>query len=215
MRPLHFAFAAFLTMTCVCARAQDVTEAWQRRADRLIAQNQTRGAEGADPLTMPMTVCHDTACAQMSEVRLGEEEAEMIRAGFGGGADSADSPATERAMIAHAVGQFETFVGAQNGTWRDHARNVHVGENEEGQMDCVSESINTRTYLGRLAQAGLLTRHDVGGFVIRYVVLLQHVAVEMIERDSGDSFVVDSWDGENGDEALIQPYVTWRMEFMA
>lgn len=212
MRPLHSALAAFLAMAPVCAQAQDATEAWPQRAERLTTHNQAQGAETGNPLTAPMIVCQDTACARTTEVRLGADEAEMIRAGFG---DGADSPDTERAMIAHAIGQFETFVGAQNGTWNDHARNLHAAENEPGQMDCVSESINTRTYLVRLSQAGLLTRHDIGGFVMRYLVLLQHVAVEMIERDSGDSFVVDSWDGENGDEAVIQPYVSWRMEFMA
>ncbi|MBC7950777.1 MAG: hypothetical protein H7Z12_03020 [Rhodospirillaceae bacterium] len=199
-------------MAPLWAHAQDVTEAWPHRAERLTAHNRVQGAEAADPLTAPMIVCHDTACAQISDVRLGEEEARIIRAGFGG---SADSPATERAMIAHAIGQFESFVGAQNGTWRDHARNLHESEDEEGQMDCVSESINTRTYLMRLVQAGLLTRHDIGGFAMRYLVLLQHVAVEMIERDSGDSHVVDSWNGENGEDAQIQPYMSWRMEFLA
>lgn len=212
MRPLQIAFAALVTMAPLCASAQDVTEAWPQRAERLITQNRAHGTEAADPLTAPMIVCHDTACAQTSEVRLSEEEAAMIRAGFG---DGADSTATERAMIAHAIGQFETFMGAQNGTWRDHARNTHQGEDEAGQMDCVSESINTQSYLNRLIQAGLLTRHDIGGFVLRYLVVLQHVAVEIIERDSGDSYVVDSWDGENGDDAQVRPYVSWRMEFLA
>ncbi|MBC7908520.1 MAG: hypothetical protein H7Y60_17465 [Rhodospirillaceae bacterium] len=195
-------------MTTASARAED----WPSRAERLVAHNKAQALDAADPLTTPMIVCQDTACAQTSDVRLSEEEAAMIRTGFGDGGADAE---TERAMIAHAIGQFETFVGAQNGTWRDHARNSHLSEDGDGQMDCVSESINTRTYLDRLAQAKLLNRHELGGFVMRYLVVLQHVAVEMIELDSGDSYVIDSWDGENGDEPVIQPYMSWRMEFMA
>lgn len=221
MRQTRFRFAAMvvgaalLVVTAVCARAEDShqhsAEHWRKRGERMVVENRERAANAADPLTMPMMVCHDTACAQVTEVRLNEDEARMIRAGFG---DGTDSPATERAMIAHAIAQFETFVGAQNGTWRDHARNSRNSEDEGGQMDCVSESINTLTYLGRLSQDGLLTQHDIGGFVMRYVVVLQHVAVEVIEQQSGDSFVIDSWNGDNGEEPLIQPYGSWRWEFL-
>lgn len=207
--------AALLVLTAVCtsASAQEApAEEWRQRGERLVAVNRGRADGAADPLTAPMMVCRDTACAQSSEVQLDDDEARMIRAVFGHGADS---PATERAMIARAIAQVETFVGAQNGTWRDHARNTRETEDEDGQMDCVSESINTLTYLGRLSQSGLLPQHEIGSFVMRYVVVLQHVAVEMIERQSGDSFVIDSWDGDNGEEPLIEPYVSWRMAFLA
>lgn len=201
-------------LSAASARANDelpsTGEDWQPLAERLVADNRARVDAGADPLTAPMTVCSGTACIGPSEVRLDEREAALIRAAFDPGAENA---VQERAMVARAIARYETFVGARNGTWRDHARNLHE-EGEEGQMDCISESVNTRTYLDRLDRAGLLPRHRVGGFVMRYLIVLQHVAVEMIEEESGDSWVVDSWASENGEEPVIAPYGSWRMELL-
>jgi len=213
IRPLLL--AAMLAATAAHASEDELIsaeEGWRPHVQQVVTDNWVRGGETNDPLTAPMTVCQGTACAQTSEVRLSDAEAEEIRAIFAAG--SADAEA-ERAAIAQAVARFETHVGAKNGTWRDHARNTHESDDEDGQMDCVSEAANTRAYLHRLLQARLLTRHRVGGFVTRYLVLLQHVAVEMTETDSAARWVIDSWDGDNGAPPLIAPYGVWRMEFLA
>lgn len=189
------------------ARAEEavavVHEDWLDRAALFMADND------AGTLTAPMDLCEDAGCLTASVQELAPDEAARI----GGLFDGAGDAAAERAAIGRAVALFETFAGARNGTWRDHARNERLDGDEAGQLDCVAEAINTRTYLGRLERSGLLHFHRVEGFVHRYAVLLQHVAVGIVEDESGESFVVDSWVGANGEEPSIEPYGTWRMEW--
>ncbi len=211
-------FSAVLLMASLAAlpaRAEDdlinAEEGWRPHVEQVILGNWVEDTAARDALTAPMIVCQGTACATVSAAQLNAAQAAQIRAIFTGGSDS---PAGERALLAQAIARFETFVGAQNGTWRDHARNTKASHDEEGQMDCVSEATNTRTYLHRLTQAGLVAHHHVGGFVTRYLVLLQHVAVEITEAESGERYVIDSWDGENGEPPVIEHYGAWRMEFL-
>lgn len=185
-------------------------DGWTDRLHGLVRLNAEAGRQAASPLLAPMTVCQDTACAKTDRLSLAPEEAERIRAVF---TPPAADAAEERAMIGRAIAFYETFVGSRNGSWADLPRNLHPEEGGEGQMDCVSESANTKTYLDRLAQAGFLTHHRVKGLVYSYVLLLQHVAVEIVEIADGERWVVDSWEGANGEPPAIEPYGDWRMGF--
>lgn len=207
LRPMLFALVAVAAVAPALAEPPD--EDWHQVVERVVAGNAVRATNAADPLAVPMTVCQDTACARPSEVALEPAEVRALRGVFHGGARSAEH---ERAMIARAVALAETFAGSRNGSWADHPRNLHE-EGEEGQLDCVSEAANTRTYLDRLDRAGLLRFHEPGGFVLRYVVVLPHMAVLMRDAESGEEWVVDSWEGANGEEPLIEPWLDWRLSW--
>ncbi len=190
--------------------APDLPEDWAPRVEEVLSANAADGA--GEPLTAPMAICVGTACAALSAASLDPPQAEDLRALFAGGAADA---AGEREVLGRAIAFFETVVGAQTGTWRDLPGNARDDFERPGQLDCVSEAANTTTYLRRLEQAGLMTRHRLVGFVTRFTVILQHVAVELEDVANGERWVVDSWPGANGEAPDIEPYGDWRLEWRA
>ena len=182
----------------------DTPDDWHQRVAAVLAAN----AEPAGPpLTAPLVACSGTACAHQSLIALNEAEAEQVRGLF----DLAATADAERRAIGRAIARFETFVGERNGTWADAPGNRHVDYDEPDQLDCVSETANTHTYLERLARAGLLVHHRLGRMVTRYTLFLQHVAQTMLDDD--EEYVVDSWVGASGEEPEILPYADWRSEW--
>lgn len=184
-------------------------EQWLDDADTILNGNEDAAAGAADPLRAPMKLCEERGCTRAGWQVLSESEALRVRALFTTQGDAAQ----ERAQLGKAIALLETFMGGRNGTWRDHAANEREAETEPGQLDCIAESINTHTYLDRLNRAGLIRHHQPGDFIHRYTVVLQHVAVEIIENGTDEHFAVDSWVGANGEEPEIQPYSDWRWEW--
>lgn len=198
------------------ARAGDVArllpgahEEWQDVAEAILDVNRMAAIEAADPLQAGMKLCEEPGCTQTGWQTLTAEEGERLRGLFASETDAAG----ERERIGKAIALLETIVGARNGTWRDHPANERQADHETGQLDCISESVNTQTYLDRLHRAGLLHHHRLGGFIHRYTVVLQHVAVDMVELATEERFAVDSWVGANGDLPEIRPYGDWRWEW--
>lgn len=213
----HWPAALLLALLHVApaARAGDLAhllpppqEEWLDVADLVLQVNREAATQG-DPLRAPMILCEAQGCGATGAQSLSEEEAARLRALLAGD----DGPTGERRRLGRAIALLETMMGARNGTWRDHAANQHDFEDEPGQLDCIAESVNTRTYLDRLNAAGLIRHHQLGGFIHRYTVVLQHVAVDIIENNSDDRFAVDSWVGANGEEPEIIPYGDWRWEW--
>lgn len=186
------------------ALAEDPND-WQHRAAAIIAANTDIPG---DPLTAAMIVCAGTACSHQDPITLSDDEAGLLRALFAG----IDDAAAERQRIGQAIARMENFTGGRNGTWADAPGNRHVDWDEPGQLDCVSEAVNTRNTLDRLIRAGLVIHHRLGGLVIRYTLLLQHVAVTIID-DEDIEFVVDSWVDANGEPPDILPYADWRLQW--
>lgn len=185
---------------------------WLATVRELVEANQILGAGANDPLRAPMDLCSAAGCAAHGLIVVDPDAVADLRALMAGPA--ADSQ-IERRWIAQAIGLYERLVGAKNGTDRDRAANDHsdADESGHGQLDCVAETTNTKTYLDRLALAGLLDHHIVGDVAIRFTLLLQHIAVELIEKESGERWVVDSWPGPAGAEPLVEPYWDWRLEW--
>lgn len=184
-------------------------EHWLEQADTVQDDNEAAAA-GLDPLLAPMNLCEERGCTATGWQALDEDAADRLRTLF---ADDTAAPADERHRVGQAIALLEAYMGARNGTWRDHAANQREYETEPGQMDCIAESLNTRTYLERLHRAGLLRHHHLGGFIHRYTVVLQHVAVDIIEDGTEERYAVDSWVGANGEEPEIIPYGDWRWEW--
>ncbi len=160
----------------------------------------------AAPAPAPFFSCTDYHCDEGQTVTLTEDQWQAVRALF----TPTQSPAGEREQIRRAVALLETQVGLITGTWRDLAKNA-TGAKQPGQLDCISESKNTTTYLQLLLTDGLLRWHRVEERELRrpWIVDL-HWAAVIHDRSTGQRFAVDSWFLDNGQPPYVQQLEQWR-----
>ena len=119
------------------------------------------------------------------------------------------SPAQERENIRQAIALLENMVGEITGTRRDLAGNV-AGAGQPGQLDCVSESKNTSTYLQLMFDDGLLRWHVVEERQVRHLLIFDtHWTAVITDRSNGVRFAVDSWFRDNGQPPDIQRLSDW------
>ncbi len=150
-------------------------------------------------------VCTDYHCEQGQVVTLPAREWQSVRDLFPGQVTAAQ----ERDNIRQAVALLETTVGAITGTWRDLAGNI-AGAGKPGQLDCISESKNTTTYLELLFDDGLLKHHAIEARQVRRPWIFNvHWSAVIRERRSGQRFAVDAWFLDNGQPPVVQPLEEW------
>lgn len=149
--------------------------------------------------------CTDRHCNELVQVDLNHRQWSQIRSLF----KDVDSAAKERERIAEAIARFESIVGPMNGTWRDKGKNPGT-VSSRGQLDCISESINSTTYLQQLERLNLLKWHIVKDRVVRqrWIVSVHWTAV-VEEKQSGQQYAVDSWYRDNGSPAIVIPLDAW------
>lgn len=150
------------------------------------------------------TVCHGNGCAIRSEVSLAETHWNQVMGLFDGGAQS---PKAERIQISKAIAMIEALVGEEIGTHTDNGENIYKYY-DQGQMDCVDETINTTLYLRFLKEGGALNWHAVAEPQRRGFIWLHNTAA-VKEMRSGDRYAVDSWFFKNGEEPSIVPVEDW------
>ena len=122
---------------------------------------------------------------------------------------SGNSPAEERENIRRAIALLEKVVGATTGTWRDLAGNA-AGAAQSGQLDCISESKNTTTYLQLMFDDGLFKWHKVEERQVRHPLIFNtHWSAVITDLSNGEQFAVDSWFRDNGEPPVIQPLGDW------
>ena len=152
-----------------------------------------------------LKVCTDYHCDDTVELTLENRRWQYITGMFKGQAH----PELERALIARAVALFERYVGEQTGTSADLAKNnSRVGLT--GQLDCISESMNTTVYLYALMNAGLLRWHTVENRVRRSSwVFDAHWTAVIKDQSTIQKFAVDSWYLKNGRAPYVQALGDW------
>lgn len=164
----------------------------------------TAQSAGADP--MLLDVCYNFGCNKKASIILAEKDVDLLRGIFTHQASAEE----ERLNIGQAIAWMERIAGRQLPTRNDVARNFQQGMAGNGQMDCIDESTNTTGYLAFLQQQGLLRWHEVVERAFRAPLLLdQHWAAQIRERNSERRYVVDSWLHANGEPPLIQPLEDW------
>lgn len=162
----------------------------------------------ADDRPLPdITICYNYDCNRTAHVRPLADEWNTVVNQF---KPQARSAAEEREMIRRAVAILEHIAGTQTPTFRDRGRNPIV-DDWPGQMDCIDESTNTRRYLDVLQQRGLLRWHRVVERAYRTPYLVDpHWAGQIIELETLDRYVVDSWYLDNGELPYIQATSAWK-----
>ncbi len=159
-------------------------------------------AERAPP---PFFSCTDYHCDEGKTVRLSKRQWQEVVALF----SATKSPVEEREQIRNAIALLELLVGRTTGTWRDLGKNV-AGAGQPGQLDCISESKNTTTYLKLLSEGGLLRWHTVEAREMRNPWLIDvHWSAVIRDRKTDQRYAVDSWFLDNGQPPFIQPLEDW------
>jgi hypothetical protein len=154
----------------------------------------------------PFFSCTDYHCDEGQTVRLSDRQWERVRNQF---PEPAGSPEGEREQIRSAIAMLESEVGGITGTWRDLGENV-AGAGQPGQLDCISESKNTTTYLRLLQANDLLKWHSVETREVRTLLIFSHWSAVIRDKSSGERYVVDSWFLDNGQPPYIQTLADWK-----
>ena len=154
-----------------------------------------------------VTICYNYNCNRSAAVRPGMDEWNTVVNQF---KPAARSAAEERQMIRRAIAILEHIAGTQTPTFRDRGRNPII-DDWPGQMDCIDESTNTKRYLDLLQARGLLRWHRVIGRAYRTPHLVDpHWAGQIVELETLDRYVVDSWFLDNGNMPYIQATSAWQ-----
>lgn len=161
-----------------------------------------------NPKPAAFSVCHGHTCARLDTVSLDHEKWQRVKNIFSPPATDAE---TERRHIAQAIALLETLVGPLTGTAGDKGKNLD-GVGQEGQMDCIDESLNTTTYLKVLKAEGLIRWHEVESRSTRgfFIFGWPHSTAVIREAQSDRAFAVDSWFEENGAPPHIVPLEAWK-----
>jgi len=153
-----------------------------------------------------ITICYNYHCNRTALVRPAAREWQTVVNQF---TPAARSAAEERQMIRRAIAVLEHVAGTQTPTFRDRGRNP-ITDDWPGQMDCIDESTNTARYLELLQAQGLLRWHTVVARAYRAPYLFDpHWAGQIVELETLDHYVVDSWHLDNGELPYIQALNEW------
>ncbi len=151
--------------------------------------------------------CTDYHCDILKPVTLRKDQWKQVRQQFRG----VGNAVTEREQIRQAIALLEELVGEQAGTSGDLEKNQGDGSHP-GQLDCISESLNTTTYLRLIEEDNLLQWHLVEERQQRDEGLFgwgTHWTAVIQEHGSGQQFAVDSWVDKNGKPPLVQKIENW------
>lgn len=82
---------------------------------------------------------------------------------------------------------------------------------KQGQMDCIDESTNTRTFLIYLERRGLLKHHTVQRNVTRGFLIDRRYphSTAVLQEKSGEKWTVDSWYAPAGGAPDIMKLSRW------
>ena len=121
-----------------------------------------------------------------------------------------NSPDEELAALSESVAAFENLVvrragaGVDIGGWPG---NVLAQCFPMAQQNCFQERDTTSQFLFALELAGLLHFHKVGPAVFNSIG--NHTANGLIDNESNQKYVVDTWVNDGGEEPVILPYSLW------
>lgn len=151
-------------------------------------------------------LCHGYSCTYKSAAGFTDVEWKKIAKNF-----PAKTSEAERSKIGKAIAMMEGFSGAKTGTSVDLPMAVSFKENNQ-QLDCIDETVNTTHYIEFLQEAGLLKFHGVAEPTHRGYFIdgrWPHNTAVIREKETGMLFAVDSFYRANGEEPYILPRQDW------
>ncbi|MDX1580475.1 MAG: hypothetical protein R3360_02515 [Alphaproteobacteria bacterium] len=154
------------------------------------------------------TYCSGYGCSQEWIMVLTPQEWQQATAVFDPAAETAEE---ERQRMAQAIAIIEQITGKKAGTENDKPGAAILVLDSKGQLDCIDESHNTMLYLTFFEREGLLRFHTVGEPAHRGDVINRwfHNTATVVEEETGQGYVIDTWFGANGEPADITTVEVW------
>ena len=152
-------------------------------------------------------ICGSVGCEKRVPVALSASEWRQIQAPFRTRPRSAGQ---ERRALAHALKHFEVIVGAKTGYDTDLA--FSGIQFSTSTLDCVDEMVNAAVYLELLDNAGHLRFHQQGRRVTLGMMTRRfwsHTVSTIIQRDTGQEFIIDTWAVKVGELPYIMDRADW------
>lgn len=163
---------------------------------------------GNDTTYQNFTLCHGYGCTKRMSLGLYQYEWNEVLASFTPAASNAQE---ERAQIAKGAATFEQFMNKASGLPQDNAEARHLPEND-GQMDCIDETVNMSQYLEFVDSAGVLKFHSAGKPIHRGYFIdgkWPHNTATIQDKTSGKIYAVDSFYRNMGEEPYIIESRVW------
>jgi len=157
-----------------------------------------------------ISYCHGYGCKLRTTIHFSGADMQRLKSIVAAGGSSAKA---ERMALGKADQWYERISGAQSGTSHDEAKGAFSDAYNAAQLDCIDESTNTTTLLKLIEKRGWLKYHKVGRpsargllFDLRY----PHNTAVVIETDSREAWVIDSWIPANAEFPDIMPLAVWK-----
>jgi len=161
---------------------------------------------GASSYSQTLSVCYQANCLKKTSFSVSPDTRNQIESFF----SSITSATEEREAIRHAVRRLYLEAAEYSPISSDRGGNFK-DTSVQGRMDCVDHSRNDNTFLIYIQQQGWLNYHQVGKIVWRNPLLINlHYASQIIDVNTGSSWVVDTWFLDFGELATVVPYEQWK-----
>ncbi|WP_350334145.1 hypothetical protein [Coralliovum pocilloporae] len=154
-------------------------------------------------------ICHGFGCHLRGVVNFSRSDRAELASILERGKES---PVAERQALSKAVQWYETVVGRRVGSSGDVGGLDMANAGVAGQMDCIDESTNTTSLLLLAEQDGLLRYHRTAHPIARGFLLdgrYPHASATIVENETGQAFVVDSWIRANAERPDIMTVEKW------
>ncbi|NVN84775.1 MAG: hypothetical protein HXX15_01690 [Rhodopseudomonas sp.] len=159
-----------------------------------------------------MTVCYGFVCRRRLALQFSPGDRATLTKLLAAGRASA---AAERAAVQKAVVWFDRRLGPILGTEKRIARADFRYFDDKHNFDCWDTTRNTTSLLLLLQSWGLLKYHTVGDPHYRgNVIVLQtpHNTAVLVERGTGEEWVVDMWPRSFAQLPDVMPVARWVKE---
>lgn len=153
-----------------------------------------------------LSVCYHANCFKKKTFEISSNTRDQVSAFFA----SVTSAADEREALRYAVRELYLEVAKYSPIASDRGGNFS-DITADGRMDCVDHSRNNFTFLTYIQQQDWLQYHRAGEIVWRNPLIINlHYASQILDINTGASWVIDTWFHDFGELAVVIPYEQWK-----
>jgi hypothetical protein len=153
-----------------------------------------------------LSVCYHANCFKNKTFEVSSNTRNQVSAFF----SSVTSAADEREAIRYAVRELYFEAAKYSPIASDRGGNFS-DMGVDGRMDCVDHSRNDTNFLTYFQQQGWLHYHRVGEIVWRNPQIINlHYASQVLNINTGASWIIDTWFLDFGELAVVMPYEQWK-----